>query len=316
MNLSDLFAASQRISLVASEEACRLAHPEVDVDHVLLALLLTDGPAGAVLRAHGVTLAAARDAVEREHADLVASLGVTPPTVAPEPLREGAGLDWSPRALVLMRGMTDWSTDLPLLGALLDEPSGFVRRVVGRLGVEEISLRRGLVDGDVPDAPADPLAGDDDWVVHTHHGFVPVDPPEVWTLAADPLRRPRWDSSVATVEPAGEGVWRLVSVEDPGSRRRTSEEQRASTLRMVDQEPDRLVEWETAARRRDGSGARQRLRVVVLPTTGGTRVVLRLAVRRRPGLRGAVQRRLGGVQHLFLNQVLISLAGGLSRALR
>lgn len=315
MKLSDLFAASQRISLVASEEARRLGHPEVDLEHVLLALLLTDGQAGAVLRSHGVTLAATREAVEREHADLVASLGVTPPAVVPEPLREGTGLDWSQRALLLLRAIDDWSSDLPLLTALLDEPSGFVGRVVVRLGVDEASLRQGLAD-EAPAAPADPLADDDAWVSHTHSGFVPVEPEQVWSLAADPLRRPAWDSAVARVEPHGEGLWRLVSVENPHGRRPVPEERRTSTLRLVEQEPGGHVEWETTARRRDGSEARQRLRVVVLPTTGGTRVVLRLAGRRRRGWKALVQRRLGRLHHYFLNQVLISLAGGLSRALR
>ncbi|SDD34628.1 Clp protease N-terminal domain-containing protein [Auraticoccus monumenti] len=317
MSLSDLFAASQRISLVASEEARRLGHPEVDVEHVLLALLLTDGRAGAVLRSCGVMLAAARTAVETEHVELVARLGVTSPRVPPQELREGAGLDWSERALGVMRGIKDWSDDLGLLNALLDEPSGFVGRVVARLGVEEDVLRAGLDDG-VDPPPVDPLSEDLSWVSHTHIGFVPAAPQEVWTLVADPLRRPEWDILAISVEAVGEGRWRVETTSGRPERRRPAAEDPPTTMDLVELErhPGSHVEWDTSWQGRRGRTTRQRLRVVVLPTTGGTRVVLRLASRQRRGWRGVLPRRLVRVQRLFMRQVLISLAGGLSRALR
>ncbi|KAA9394526.1 hypothetical protein FCK90_06830 [Kocuria coralli] len=54
---------SQELSLAAMEEASRQGRREADLEHLFIALVLTDQPAGRILRGLGITLDDARRGV-------------------------------------------------------------------------------------------------------------------------------------------------------------------------------------------------------------------------------------------------------------
>src|SRR5690606_19166246 len=56
-----IFENSQRLALIAVEEAQRFGHPAVDVEHLFLALALSETAAGISLREAGVTIDDARE---------------------------------------------------------------------------------------------------------------------------------------------------------------------------------------------------------------------------------------------------------------
>src|SRR5690606_16041423 len=60
-------ATMQTLSVAGMEEASRDGRREGDLEHVLLALVLSEQSAGQVLRGLGITLDAARLAVREQH---------------------------------------------------------------------------------------------------------------------------------------------------------------------------------------------------------------------------------------------------------
>ena len=136
-------------------EAQRMRLDAVDVDHLYLGLLGIGGAAARLLGSRGVSLASARERVREALSDDLTSLGVTVPAdTLPEPrpaLVPGDG-PWqdTPRAHALIDGAQKAPDTYALLLALLQEPSGAVRRLVH-------------ADGVVPQELAEPLkTGSDD----------------------------------------------------------------------------------------------------------------------------------------------------------
>ena len=76
---------SQVLSLTALEEASRQGLREADIEHLFLALVLSDQVAGRVLREMGIGIDDARRAVREQHDAQLASLGVR--AVLPDPGR-------------------------------------------------------------------------------------------------------------------------------------------------------------------------------------------------------------------------------------
>ena len=151
--IGQIVATSYGLSMAASEEASRFSAHEIDVEHVLLALVIDDGTAGQVLRAMGIRLDAARDAVASQHRDQLASLGIA--AEMPEEARirfpqQGAS-DWSDRALKLLtdagsRGKSGDTT--AVLRELLVEPSGTAEGILTRLGRAPAAIAERLDDAE------------------------------------------------------------------------------------------------------------------------------------------------------------------------
>lgn len=320
--LADAFRLSQRVSPVAKEEASRLGHPQIDVDHLFLALLTTHGPAGEVLRSFGITLAEAREATQTVHTQLLAGVSVTHPALAPRPLQDPllSDIDYSPRALKLFRDLDDHSSDLPMLTALLDEPSRFALQVLEQLGLQEEELRTAISRRKETEKPEPELSTprDPHWHSETHTGFIPVPPDAVWALVADPGRRREWDSLVASATPLDEQTWQLTTTTSrPASNRpRVAPTLLHSHQRLITLEPQTLIEWETTWPDRGRRSNRQRLRVHFLPVTGGTQIALTLALQRRKNWRRLLQPILDPGQSLMMRQLLLDQAAGISQVLR
>jgi len=147
---------SARVGLIwgnaAWREAVRLREPYVDVDHLMLGLVATGGPAARLLAHHGVTLVGGRRAVSTVRARALALLGVDAtalPSVAPlaaSDLHRGkAGhARMTLQAERLFKRLRRGSTERDYLQALLAEPSGMVREVLGCAGVDLDALQEGL----------------------------------------------------------------------------------------------------------------------------------------------------------------------------
>lgn len=319
--LGDLFLLGQRVSIAAKEEASRYDHPQIDLDHLLLALLVGGGPAGELLRAQGLTLDAARRATEKVRADHIARLGVVPPAAAPRPIRDPSigEIVWAPRALKVVNH-NDERGELGLLAGLLDDPSRLAAEVLTEGGVDLDALRRALAESR-PAAPPTRVTApaDPGWTGVTHGGFVPAPVGDVWALVADPARRPEWDHAVGTVSPIGPEVWETTAATTqpdgrpahprPGSVR--------AHHRLTAYEPEKLVEWEvTLPDQQRGWPVRQRLRIGCAPVAGGTTVELTLCWPRRRGWRRLRQLLLTPASRTVITLTLVHYVFAISRRLR
>lgn len=319
--LSDVFVLGQQIGVQALEETSRYDLPQVDIDHVLLALLVGGGPAGEVLRGQGLTLDAARRATEQVRAQHIARLGIVPPAADPRPIRDPSldDIDWTRRALDVVSSNED-RTDLGLLAGLLDEPSRLAVEVLGAAGIDPDAVRVALAQARASAGPRPPAGPTDpDWPAVTHTGFAPAPVEEVWALVADPMRRPEWDTSVGTVRPAGPGLWKMTAamVRPDGRAVRRRPDYRRTHLRLIAYEANELVGWEVTMPDRPGvRPSRHRVSVRLRPGSGGTSVDLALSWPRRTGWGRVRQTSLRPAHRAVAMLTLLQYATGISRTLR
>lgn len=319
--LGDMFMLGQRVSIAAKEEASRYDLPEIDVDHLLLALLVGGSPAGVLLREQGATLAEVRRATEQVRADHIARLGIVAPSVAPRPIRDPALGDngWTPRALKVVSGNND-RDELGLLVGLLDEPTGLAVEVLVEAGIDPDALRAALAERRAAALPGRPTGfPDPDWSAYSHTGFAPAPVAEVWALVANPLRRPEWDPTIGTVELVAPDVWETTAARTgPDGRplRRRPDYDRAHH-RLTAYEPETLVEWEvTLPDQRGTRSGRQRLTVRLRPETGGTTLELTLGWPRRTDRGRLRQTLLRPAHRAVATMTLVQYAASISRTLR
>lgn len=203
-------ATSQQLSLISMQEASRQGLREADLDHLLLALVISEQSAGRALRRLGITLPAARAAVEAQHAAQLALLGIDAPRPAPGPIvfHETAGYDWTARARDLITHVTDEKKRgdaAAVLRDLLAEPSGLITQILQRLET---------TPGAVLDTLAEIERGEHDTTAKprraTSRGetsvsvtsFVPASADDIWALISDPLRMPEWHVAVGRMDAA------------------------------------------------------------------------------------------------------------------
>jgi hypothetical protein len=324
-------ATSQTLSLAAMEEASRFGVRDADIEHLFLALVIDGGVGGQVLRSLGITLSAARAAVADEHADRLASLGVSADVDESRRIvfHETAGYEWTDRAVaVLAPAWNSASADsAAVLRTLLAEPSGSITALLTRLGVEPAAVES-LLDT-TETVPRHSTARPDGgrFLRSTHSTFVPAGTDEVRMLLSDPARIPEWDPSVGavtasagpTTDDQDGGVWEALSrttapdgkplkVKEAYSRQRaelrTDAHRDALTWRM---------EYPDAPR------SNTRVTTFALePAAGGTQVAItfgweRPASRRRMPVLAALMRPLyRAVMFIQVTQI----SSGISRAFR
>ena len=326
--LKEILQRSQAISVAAKEEYQRFGHPELDIEHLFLALLIVGGASGRVLGDLGVTLHDARAATERVHAEQISSLGVTPPAslasaTIPDP--QAGEIRWSDRALKLMRHDDSTGDDRLLLGLLLDEPSGHVVRILRQLDISESLVREAMAnyrDAPAPDssptaltaAAADPASSG--WQEVVYSGHIPVSPDLVWALVSDPARRVEWDGLFHESAVLGDdGILTTAArmTRPDGKASKIKPEFRRSEHVVFRYNEGALIEWETTWPDRPLSRFIARLRIEVQPDGTGTAVVLTQSRRKR---RNPVWRAFSPVYRFVAWQGLFSRATAISRALR
>lgn len=302
--LNTAFQTSHTLSLAAMEEASRTGERTADLEHLLLALVLSEQDAGGVLRSLGLTLEATRQAIAAQHAEQLAALGIesAPQTGQRIVFHETGGYEWSERASALLssassRGKRGDAS--AVLRELLAEPSGLIAAVLGRLDTtpQAITARLDELDALTTDSPPATIATGR--LSRTATAFVPADPAAVWELLSEPTSVPAWDQSVGSVAspaPATDGAgapgpndWaldpspfsaRARTVRDDGRAIRVTPDLVAMRITRTRCEPRELVEWRFEYP--DSPGANAKLvRFVLEPAAGGTQLRTSLAWERQ-----------------------------------
>lgn len=332
--ITEIAATSHTLSLTAMEEASRLGEREAGLDHMLLALVVNEQVAGQVLRSLGVTLQSAREAVAAQHADQLASLGIT--TEAPPAGRitfhETGDYQWGEQALGVIRRSAEGKKRgdaAAVLRELVAEPSGFVEAILLRLNITPREVTERL--DEIERFPArQQHAFEAATLSGASESFVPAAVAEVWELLADPARMPEWDPAIGRVEhppgpPIPGATWRAEAPSErpDGKPLRVKPEYRTLQVELVAAERPHLVEWRFSWPDAARSNAR-RVRIELEPAAGGTHLRIALAWERsedparRPRFRlGWLGRTLMRPAYRFVIWMqLTQLGGGVSRAFR
>lgn len=327
-------ATMQTLSLTAMEEASRRGQREADIDHLFLALVINDQPAGQVLRGIGITLDAAREAVSAVHADQVRSLGlaIDPPEDGRIVFHETDGYELTKRVQdIFVRSGKGKNTGdaTAVLREVLADPSGLIAAVLHRLDTSpgDVLHRLDHAERQTSEKPHDELPSRTG-ASGSIRAFVPAPVEHVWSLLADPARMPEWEPYAGTVAP-GEGDRELATMPVPeqswitlartrrpdGKPIRVKEQFRRRRVELFDHTEHRRIEW-----RFDYPDAKHsnptRLLIELASTEGGTGLVITTSWRRRTGWRRAVGWLLRPLQRLVLWLNLLQVSGGISRVFR
>lgn len=324
-------ATMQTLSLAAMEEASRRGQRDADLEHLFLALVISDQAAGQALRSAGITLDRARDAVEALHAAQLESIGIAPgePLAGPIVFHETSGYEWTPRAMKVLQcaGRKRGGDASDVLRELLIEPSGLIDDLLQRLGTSRAEVSAALADQDRPEAPS---KADPRWsrgaVVSRAEAFVPADIEEVWALLADPARMPDWNPAVGSVAARanGDGLestfgpawWAFVRTHRPdGKELGVKEQYRRRLVTLVTVEQPRRIAWRTTFPDAKRANAHL-LEIELAPTVGGTQLQLVDSWTRRGGWRTVALWPLRPIQRFLTWVTLFQTAAGISRAFR
>lgn len=317
---------SQSLSLAAMEEASRLGRREADIEHLFLALVISDQSAGHALRDMGIDLDTARRAVERQHEAQLSSLGIeaTFPDAGRIVFHETSGYEWSTRAqdtLARSAGKGKEGDAAAVLRELLAEPSGLIADILHRLGVTPHAVLSQLdrTHSAVPRIKPPRVAGRGSGSTEV---FISAPKEAIWDLLADPARIPVWESSIGVVEDRGQQVmpgaeWegRAPTVYPDGRPAKIKPPFRRRRLELVVARHPHEIVWSLGfpdVPRSNPVLAEFRLATV----TGGTQVQITRSWARRRGWRRIVMIPLRPVQRFVVWVSLFQTGSALSRAFR
>lgn len=321
-------ATSQTLSLTAMEEASRLGQREADLDHLLLALTLSDQPAGQVLRSLGVSLQVTRRAVTEQRVAQLQSIGVLAAT--PEDGRitfhETGGYEWSTRAreiIVRSAGGKKSGDAGAVLRELLSEPSGLIDDLLRRMDVSPAALLERLeeVESLPVHAPRLAAAGEASGFTET---FVPASVADVWALLSDPGRMPEWDPACGGVDapaaalatqPATTWLTHQRTVRPDGKPLRVRDGFGRRRVELLAADEGLRIAWRftypDAARSNPST-----VEITLSPAAGGSQLGIALTWRRGRGWRRVVGFFLGPLRRFAIWMQLFQLGGGISRVFR
>lgn len=321
-------STSQSLSLAAMEEASRLGLREADIEHLFLALVISEQSAGRALRSLGIDLEAARRAVEGQHAAQVASLGVETsfPNAGRIVFHETGGYEWSTRAsdLLARSGGKDKDGDAAaVLRELVTEPSGLIAGILHRLGTTSDVILERLDQSGAPDEKRAPAATRQKGVASgSTDTFVPAPIEEVWAFLADPAHIQQWEMSVGSIDHSEQDavpgmLWQgYAPLRRPdGKPVKVRPEFRRRSIELVHaHRPDRIA-WRFSYP--DASRSRPSLTEFGLSATeGGTQITVTASWFRHRGWRMLVGLPLRPAQKFILWITLFQTGGAISRAFR
>jgi uncharacterized protein YndB with AHSA1/START domain len=319
---------SQSLSLAAMEEASRLGLREADIEHLFLALVISDQPAGRAIRSMGIDLDAARRAVEDQHEAQLASLGIEAsfPEAGRIVFHETDGYVWTKRAsdLIARSASKDREGDAAaVLRELVAERSGSIADILLRLGTTSDALLDQLEQFDSPDETAAPIAAKAKGQISgSTETFVPAPIEEVWQFLANPIHVPEWDMSIGSIdhtdqEAALGTVWQghAPAIRPTGKPVKVKPQFRRRRMELVVAHRPGRVAWRFVYP--DASHSHPVLTEFTLAaTTGGTQVTITTSWSRRRGWRGLVGMLLRPIQKFFVWIGLFQTGGAISRAFR
>lgn len=122
----------REVSVLAEDEQRRSEHPEIDVEHLFLALVSIGGPVTDALARQGVTLGSAREAFERIHTHRLSRLGIRVSDnpvqrSIPESSARGGFVYRDGLRRILENAAKQREPDVALFTELLAEPTGHIR---------------------------------------------------------------------------------------------------------------------------------------------------------------------------------------------
>lgn len=319
---------SQTLSLAAMEEASRLGLREADIEHLFLALVINDQPAGRALRSMGIGLDAARQAVADQHEAQLASLGIEAsfPEAGRIVFHETDGYEWSPRALELISqssGKGKAGDAVAVLRELVAEPSGLISDILGRLGTAPDVLLEELERLELSEGATPRVAARAKGVASgTTQTFVSAPMADVWAFLADPARIPEWEPSIGFVDDGDadampSAVWRgLAPTNYPdGKPAKIKPQFRRRNIELVAAHRPEHVAWRFTFP--DAPRSSSVLTEFGLANTaGGTQVEITKSWSRRQGWRSLVVFPLLPVQKFLLWITLFQAGSAISRAFR
>lgn len=318
-------ATMQTLSLVGMEEASREGRRDGDIEHLLLALVLSDQSAGEALRSLGVTVDDARRAVREQHEDQLRQLGIEPERDESERIafHESDGYDWTDRARSILRRSTQKGgrgDAAAVLRQLIDEPSGLISDILERLGTTTDAVHTAV---DETEAAAEPVKFATprrrDWVHGRFRAYIPAPVADVWALVSDADRFAEWDPAIGDIaaESADADAWIAVTpthqpngkplkVKPEFRRRRITRHEAIGLTRVI---------WWTEFPDAPES-ARQMLAVELETTEGGAFVTLTSTWRRRTGWRRLIGLPLRPLQRYIVWLNLSQMGAAISRVFR
>lgn len=331
--LTTTAATAHTLSLTAMEEASRLGQRTADIDHLFLALVVSEQRAGQVLRSLGITLDSAREAVVTQHAEQLASLGIE--TQAPAPGRivfhETGGYEWGDRALGVIKraGEGVRSGDATaVLRALVAESSGLIESVLTRLGITSEAVVARLDEVERYPEHASGRATERGRLSGIAEAFAPASGEQVWELLTSPARMPEWEPSIGSVDASDDALrvgaaWgvRSRSERPDGKPVRIKPEFVAQRIELIGLDEGRCIEWRFSYPYAPNSNARL-LRIELEPAAGGTQLRLSLAWElhprrmRRSILRSLLRPLMRPWTRFMIWMQLTQLGSGISRAVR
>lgn len=325
---TDSASTSYSLSITAMEEASRVGQREADIDHLFLALTVSEQTAGQVLRSLGITIDDAREAVAAQHAEQLAGLGIRmdPPEPGRIVFHETEGYEWGDRAVRILQSANSSGKRGDAAAVLRDlvvEPSGMIESILQRLGtlseavlaeLDRVELLSGRTRGR---QRADALSG-------TAAAFVPAPIDDVWRLLSDASRLPDWDPTIGSVEDGAAATsagqsWaaRTHSTRRDGTPITVKPHVINQRVEVVKVDEPRFIEWRATYPDAARANAR-RTSIALEPAAGGTQLHIEYAwVRTSTSL---VRRLLGLVlrplQRFLIWIQLGQLRAGISRAFR
>lgn len=325
---TDSASTAYSLSITAMEEASRVGQREADIDHLFLALTVSEQVGGQVLRRLGISLDAARQAVATQHADQLAGLGVRAETAGPGRIvfHETEGYDWGRRSVAVIEqankggGRGDAAA---VLRALVDEPSGMIESILHRLDSSPEEVIAALDESERGSARAH-SSRTDDALSGSVHAFVPAPVDEVWAVLADASRLPEWEDSIGRVDDGGPAVragevWMAHAQETGRGGRpiRVKPQLRRQRVEVAEiEEPQRIV-WRISAPDAPRANTK-RITIDLEPAAGGTQLRLTAAWVRNST--GPVRRIVGSLLRPVYRPIMFiqvgQLRAGISRLFR
>lgn len=310
----------REMSVLAEDEQRRSGHPQIDTDHLFLALLSIGGPVTDALAGHGVTLSSARAAFENMHARRAAQLGVRIPESTesakriPDFTARGGFIYRDGVRKMLEDASNQTVPDVALLIALANEPSGRIPEVLRELDVTPDNLAAVSAQSreDGSDAEQSP----------DYRRFLPAAPDAVWALLSNPDRWVEWNSfEFERVEVTQSGILRTYARQRrlDGKPAGVRSPFQVSEYVVSRYEPPHLIQWERSFPE-SGSTATQSLRIRLSPQGSGTDVIISFVhtgATRRGGFGYWLMRPLAKLLHpMIVRAHLRGKADNISRALR
>ncbi|MBY6062057.1 SRPBCC domain-containing protein [Microbacterium esteraromaticum] len=318
---------SQSLSLSAMEEASRTGQREADLEHLLLALVITDQSAGRALRELGIDIESARLAVRQQHETQLAALGIEAslPAAGPIVFHETDGYTWTKRATDLLArssGRGRAGDAAAVLRELVAEPSGLIADLLQRLGTTPAEVTTHLDRIDAACETSSPRPQTNGRATMTSDTFVSAPVEQVWSFVSDPARVPDWEPSIGEVDTTDhearvDSVWegRAPGHRPDGRPTKVRPDFRRRTIELVTaQQPERAVWRFTYPDAANASPITTTFNLAA--ATGGTQVTITLSWSRRPGWRRVVGIALRPVQKFVMWMLLFQIGGAVSREFR